>query len=401
MAALGVFVFVVALLASIALHELGHLATAKHYGMKASRYFIGMGPTLWSTRRGETEYGVKALPIGGFVKIVGMTQLEDLDDPHDEPRAFWRQPAKQRAVVLAAGSFMHFVIAFVVLVGTLMVLGEETADTTRVANVAQCLDPDEKTDSCDGKPAAPARTAGLREGDRIVAFEGTAVDDWTAFTTLVRAHEAGPAELVVERAGQRVTLRPVVERHERVIDEDGTKAVVGQIGVSPGDTKTYNPIAAVGRGGGLMAELTTSSVRGLVELPGKIPQLFKETTKAEEPRGGGGGTPIVGVVDIGRLAGQAFEAGQIDAVLYMIAALNVFIGLFNLLPLLPLDGGHLAILGFEGVRSRIAKARGKPDPGRVDLQKLMPAMVAFIVVMGSLTVMLLYAGIANPIANPF
>ncbi|HEV2889679.1 MAG TPA: site-2 protease family protein [Frankiaceae bacterium] len=400
MAALGVFVFVFALLASIALHELGHLGTAKAFGMKASRYFIGMGPTLWSTRRGETEYGVKAFPVGGFVKIVGMTQLEDLEDPRDEPRAFWRQPAPQRAVVLAAGSAMHFVVAFVVLVGTLLAYGEQTRDTTRVAEVSECLS-ELPTDPCDGKPPAPAKVAGLREGDRIVAFQGTPVRSWDAFTTLVRAADAGPADLVVERDGERVTLHPVVERHEREIAE-GQRKVIGQIGVTPGETKRYNVLTVGPRAGSALAEFTVNSVSGLWHLPGKIPQLFEQTTasKGEQPRDPGDGG-VVGIVDIGRLSAQAFEAGQVDAVLFMIVGLNVFIGLFNLLPLLPLDGGHLAILGFEEARSGIARSLGRPDPGRVDLQRLMPAMVAFIVLMGGLTVMLLYAGIANPIANPF
>jgi len=400
MAALGVLVFVVALVLSIALHELGHLVTAKRFGMKASRYFIGMGPTLWSTHRGETEYGVKALPVGGFVKIVGMTQLEDLDDPRDEPRAFWRQPAKQRAVVLAAGSFMHFVIAFVLLLGTLLVFGEATADTTRVRAVSECLDADEATGACDGRPPSPAKVAGVREGDRVVAFEGKPVTEWEQLTTLIRAHEAGPAELVVERDGQRVTLRPLVERHEVVVDEDGTKAEAGQIGVVPGETRRYNPLAATGRSGVLIGRFTADSVTSLVKLPVKIPELFRETTDTKNVRDVNAGAPA-GVIDIGRLSAQAFEKGHVDAVLYIIVSLNVFIGLFNMLPLLPLDGGHLAVLGFEGARSKLAQMRGRPDPGRVDLRNLMPAMVAFIVVMGSLTVMLLVAGIVNPIANPF
>ncbi|HEX8003301.1 MAG TPA: site-2 protease family protein [Mycobacteriales bacterium] len=400
MAALGVFVFVFALLLSIALHELGHLATAKRFGMKASRYFIGMGPTVWSTRRGETEYGVKAFPVGGFVKIVGMTEVDEVDDPRDEPRAFWRQPAPQRAVVLAAGSFMHFVVAFVVLMGTLLAYGEQTRDTTRVYEVSECLDPDVKG-SCAGQPPAPAKVAGLREGDRIVAFEGRPVADWESFTTMVRAHEASEAELVVERDGQRVTLRPVVERHVREIDEEGTKQEIGQIGVTPGETKRYNPLTVVPRSAALIGRFTVDSARGLWELPGKIPQLFEETTKASSQPRDAGGSGVVGVLDIGRLSAQAFESGHVDAVLFMIVGLNVFIGLFNLLPLLPLDGGHLAILGFEQARSRIARARHRPDPGRVDIRRLMPATLAFIVVMGSLTLMLLYAGIANPIANPF
>ena len=397
MAALGVFVFIVALLGSIALHELGHLVTAKRFGMKASRYFIGMGPTIWSRWRGETEYGIKALPIGGFVKIVGMTQLEDLDDPRDEPRAFWRQPAGQRSIVLAAGSFMHFVIAFVVMFAALVFFGEPTRDTLRVAEVSECLEPDAKTLSCEGKPPAPAAVAGFREGDRIVSFDGKPVDDWNEdFTPLVRASEDRPAEVVVDRDGQRVTLSVQVARGT----DARTGEQIGRVGLLPGETIGYNVFSAVPRTGGLVWELTTGSVAALAKLPGEIPKLFRDSVKQDEARGITDGG-AVGIVDLGRFSAQAFTAGDFLSVLSMIAALNVFVGLFNLLPLLPLDGGHLAILGFEQGRSKLYKLFGRRDPGRVDLRKLMPAMVAFIAVMGTVALMLIYAGIANPISNPY
>ena len=397
MAALGVFVFVFALLASIALHELGHLVTAKKFGMKASRYFIGMGPTLWSTRRGETEYGIKAFPIGGFVKIVGMTQLEEVDDPKDEPRAFWRQPAPQRAVVLVAGSAMHFVVAFVVMFAALVAIGEPTRDTTRVDHVAQCLERDTATDSCEGKPPSPAVEAGVEEGDRVVEFNGTPITDWTRFTPLVQASPAGPAELVVLRDGERVPLRVQVVRRT-LVDKDGKEFEGGQIGITPGEVKRYGVFAAVPRTGSLTWELTTGSVAALAKLPGEIPKLFKDQIKGTD-RAITDGAPV-GIVDLGRISAGAFEAGDFLSVLAMIASLNVFVGLFNLLPLLPLDGGHLAILGFEQTRSRVYGLIGRRDPGRVDLRKLMPAMIAFIAVMGTVALMLIYAGIANPIDYP-
>jgi membrane-associated protease RseP (regulator of RpoE activity) len=396
-ALLGVVVFVLALLGSIALHELGHLVTAKRYGMKASRYFIGMGPTVWSRWRGETEYGVKAFPIGGFVKIVGMTQLEDIEDPRDEPRAFWRQRASQRAVVLAAGSFMHFVVALVVMYGALVGFGEPTRDTTRVDLVSECLEPDAQTGSCAGQAPAPARVAGIREGDRVVAFDGVEVKDWEKeFTPLVRAHEGGPADITVVRDGERVTMKVDVAR---VPDRD-TGEQVGRVGLLPGEMKRYGVFGSVPRTGSLVWELTTGSLDALAKLPGEIPKLFSDTVVKDEKRGISDGG-AVGIVDLGRFSAQAFEAGDFLSVLSMVAALNVFVGLFNLLPLLPLDGGHLAILGFEEVRSRLYRLFGRPDPGRVDLRKLMPAMVAFIVVMGSVALMLIYAGIANPIDDPF
>jgi membrane-associated protease RseP (regulator of RpoE activity) len=399
-AILGVLVFVVALLASIALHELGHLLTAKRFGMKASRYFIGMGPTLWSRWRGETEYGVKAFPVGGFVKIVGMTQLEELEDPRDEPRAFWRQPAPQRAVVLAAGSAMHFLIAFVVLFAAIVTFGEPAQDTTRVDAVSECLKDVGAKDpgTCAGRAPAPARIAGVRKGDRVVAFEGHEIKHWDEFTPLVRAHPAGPAQLVVYRDGARVTLTVPIVRADRT-ESDGSVSTIGQIGITPGETIHYNVITAVPHSAALIGRLTTGSLGAMVAIPSKIPDLFKSQPKGTQRQIDDGG--IASVVDIGRFSGQAFAAHSFLAVLSMIAALNVFVGLFNLLPLLPLDGGHLAILGFEQLRSGLARRFGFRDPGRVDLNKLMPAMVAFIVVMGSLTVVLVWASITNPIANPF
>ncbi len=397
MGALGVFVFVAALLLSIALHELGHLVTAKRFGMKASRYFIGMGPTIWSTWRGETEYGVKAFPVGGFVKIVGMTQLEEIEDPRDEPRAFWRFPARQRAVVLSAGSAVHFLIAILVAYGALLAWGWPTEDTTRIANVAPCLQPYD-TGECPPDSASPALVAGVREGDRVVSFDGRTVDEWEQFSDAVHAHPTGPAELVVRRGTQRVTLRVNVERVDTRV-EAGKTEQLGRIGVSPGEIIRYNPVSAAGAAGKFTWTLTTGSLKALRDLPGKIPQLFRDTA-SNKPRAIDDGGPI-SVVDLGRFSAQAFETGNFFALLTMVASLNAFVGLFNLMPLLPLDGGHLAILVFEGVRSRLARLFGRPDPGRVDLRKLMPAMVAFIAVLGSVTLVLLYAGIANPIANPF
>jgi membrane-associated protease RseP (regulator of RpoE activity) len=366
--------------------------------MKASRYFIGMGPTLWSTRRGETEYGVKAFPIGGFVKIVGMTQLEELDDPADEPRAFWRQPARQRTVVLAAGSTMHFLIAFVLLFAALVTVGEPLQETTRVEKVSTCLEPDPKT-GCAGKPPAPALAAGLRSGDRIVGFEGKPVRSWkTDFSDVVHAHPAGPAQVVVDRQGTQVPLTVTVTRIATK-DAQGNETTEGRIGVVPGEMKRAGPLSAVARSGRLMWDLTAGSAKALVEIPGKLPALFRDTAKGK-PRTIEDGAPV-SVVDLGRFSAGAFSSRNFLAFLSLIAALNVFIGLFNMLPLLPLDGGHIAVLAFESARSRIARALGRADPGRVDLRKLMPATLGFIVVMGSLTLVLLYAGITNPIASPF
>ena len=193
----GVIAFIVAILASVMLHEAGHFAMAKAFGMKVTQFFVGFGPTLWSVRRGETEYGVKAIPAGGFVKIVGMTELEEVPAA-DRPRAFYRQPAPQRAVVLAAGSTMHFVIAFVLIWFVLSGLGLP-ALTTTVGSVSPCITQDDAARCTSADPASPAALAGIRPGDRIVAIDGRPVTEWSNdVAMMVRAHGAGPLTVVVE-----------------------------------------------------------------------------------------------------------------------------------------------------------------------------------------------------------
>src|SRR5208282_3324402 len=183
-------IFIVALLFSVMLHEAGHFVTAKKFGMKVTRFFVGFGPTLWSTWRGETEYGVKALPFGGFVKIIGMHSLDDVDDPADEPRSFRRHPAWQRIVVLCAGSFMHFVLAFLLIFGLALGVGIENDNTTQLGTVSSCVPAsvtalDNNSPCPAGAGKSPAGLAGLRVGDEITSFDGTKVSNYTQLTTAI------------------------------------------------------------------------------------------------------------------------------------------------------------------------------------------------------------------------
>src|SRR5713226_4169383 len=204
---IGWVIFIVALLFSVMLHETGHFVTAKKFGMKVTRYFVGFGPTLWSTRRGETEYGIKALPLGGFVKIIGMHSLDDVDDPADEPRSFRRHPAWQRIVVLCAGSFMPFVLIFCLALG----IGIENDNTTQLGTVSTCVAANTaqlNSGQCTpGDKASPARLAGLRVGDQVTAFDGTPVTSWTQLGDAIRRAPAGSsATITVKRARQTLTL---------------------------------------------------------------------------------------------------------------------------------------------------------------------------------------------------
>ncbi|WP_322766879.1 MULTISPECIES: site-2 protease family protein [unclassified Frankia] len=392
--AIGIVAFALALIVSIVLHEAGHFMTARHYGMKASKFFVGFGPTLWSRTRGETEYGIKAIPAGGFVKIEGMTPLEEID-PADADRAFHARPAHQRAVVLAAGSFMHFVIAIVLIYSVLLLLGTSHPSANKVGRTV-CVP---VAGQCAPQAAVgPAELAGVRVGDRVVSFDGTTIGDWSQFTRLIRDHGPGPATLVVNRDGRDVTLRPdlVSVRRDRQTGLAGDDQV-GAIGIAQGyDVVRYNPISAVPRTVRILGSGVTGMYDTLVHRLGDLTNLFGKDRNANG---------LVGVVGAARAGGELLSAqdvsiGQrIGDFLVLVAGVNLAVGLFNLLPLFPLDGGHLAVLGFEQARHGARRLTGYRGPvKRVDLVKLLPAayaMVAFFVI---LSLIILSADIVNPIS---
>ena len=401
---LWVVLFALGIGVSIALHEFGHLLTAKAFGMKATRYFIGFGPTLYSFRRGETEYGLKAVPAGGFVSITGMTRAEEVPEA-DRPRAFWRFPAWKRTVVLSAGSLTHFLIAIVAIYGAAVTAGLPT-DKAVVASVQPCVVPtgaaDGKVRDCQpGDPAAPAAALGLRPGDRIVAVAGEPVSSYADLLFALRSRPGQTVELTYVRDGEQHTGTVDVLAVKRAPLEgeqagrDGL-ATVGAIGVAPSPTEVFGPVAAVGetfRFTGSVFRATGSAIKAF---PEKVPALFRALGGQQRDPDG-----PVSVVGASRVGGQALEAGSPLVFVLLFAGFNIFVGVFNLFPLLPLDGGHIAVLWFERARSRIARALGRRDPGPVDLNKLIPLTVLVIVVFGGISLMAILADIVNPIANPF
>ena len=397
--ALGVTLFALALLLSIMLHEAGHFLTARAFGMKASQFFVGFGPTLWSFRRGETEYGVKAIPAGGFVKIVGMTQVEDIA-PEDEPRAFWRQKAWQRFIVLVAGSTVHFIIAFLVLIPTFALFNQQTGEvSTVIASVAECVPAALEAECAAGDPA-PAKAAGVQAGDKIVEYAGAPVTGWEALVKTLRQSE-GPVAVVVERGGQRLPLTVTPVRVMRPDQDDPSKKIeISQIGVSPTPvTRDRNVIQAVGASGQAMWQ----GITGSAKLLGKLPAGIYETariTLAGEKRELTENAPI-SIVGASRLGGQALERSGVATFLGLVAGINIVVGFLNLLPLLPLDGGHVAILLFEKARTGIYSVIGRRDPGRVDIMKLQPIALAVILFFGVMSLVLITADVVNPIVNPF
>jgi membrane-associated protease RseP (regulator of RpoE activity) len=390
--------FVVALLVSVMIHEAGHFVTARRYGMKATQFFVGFGPTLWSTRRGETEYGVKAIPAGGFVKIVGMTPLEDLE-PGDEDRAFYKQPAGRRTVVLAAGSFMHFVIALVLVLLSAFAIGRAVERAPAIGATSACVasDADAQCGMGDAVPA-PAMAAGLQPGDVVLAIDGTKVKDGEQLVKTVRRSAGRPLDLTISRGDttRHVTVTPAqVERAS--LDKKGVQEQVGAIGISVQrriTTEHVGPVTALKEAGSSMGLI----VKGLgITVTDKLGTITSLYSPHRDPNG------FIGVVGASRISGEVLASQETFGVkllmfLSIVAGLNFFVGVFNLLPLLPLDGGHIAVLAFEQGRDRVRRMFGyRGALQRVDLAKLMPLTYAVVLLFVALTVWIMGADIVNPV----
>ena len=427
---LGIVAFAAGLLFSIAFHEYGHFFWARKFGMRVPQFMVGFGPTLFSRTRGETEYGIKAVPLGGYIRIVGMippaeegesrraTRMRSfiaevrgaaLDDvlPSDGDRVFYKKPWWQRVIVMFAGPFHNLVLAVVFFAVVLVGLGTNVI-TTQIASVPACVLPagaaagatDE--DACDGAPASPAAAAGLLPGDTIVAIDGeqvepTAYDSWTVVQEAIRSHPDQPVAMTIERDGERrdVTVTPIA--NTVYTDATGEETMTaGYVGIAPAAGFARQPISAVP---GYFGMVVSQSVQKLVQIPERVPQLFRATFLGEErdPLG-----PI-GVVGVSRISGDVFAlerltAGQkIGYFIQLLAGMNMVLFLFNLLPIYPLDGGHVAGALYEKVRSVVARWRGRPDPGPFDIARLMPVAYVVAGLFIALSGLLLIADVVNPI----
>ena len=390
---LGWVIFIVALLFSVMLHETGHFVTAKRFGMKVTRYFVGFGPTIWSTWRGETEYGIKALPLGGFVKIVGMTSLDEVDQ-EDEPRSFRSHPAWQRIIVLCAGSFMHFVLAFLLIFGLALGIGIENDNTTQLGTVTACV-ASSSTALANGTctpsdQPSPAKLAGLRVGDQVKAFDGMPVSNWTQLGDAIRrARPGSPVTVTVLRDGKLLTL------HTTLATVSGRSG--GYLGIAP--TVVFSPaspVRAVQYAGSAFGQVIAGSAKAVAALPAALPELF---SKDRANTAGGQVSSVVGAAEATGTAVAANVGWQfkVSFVLLLIASLNIFVGVLNLLPLLPMDGGHVAAIIWERIRAAFARLRGRPDPGLVDITKLMPVSFSIFAILILFSLAVVVADIVNPL----
>ncbi|WP_299533224.1 RIP metalloprotease [uncultured Streptomyces sp.] len=423
---LGIAIFAVGLLFSIAWHELGHLSTAKLFGIRVPQYMVGFGPTVWSRKKGDTEYGIKAIPAGGYIRMIGMFppgadgrlearstspwrgMIEDARSaafeelrPGDESRLFYTRKPWKRVIVMFAGPFMNLILAVAIFMGVAMSFGFQT-QTTEVAGVQQCvISQSEKRDTCAaGDPVSPARAAGLREGDTIVAFNGVEVDDWTTLSDRIRK-TVGPATITVERAGRDVVLHADLLEN-RVAKKDGDGEVVPDQYVRAGylGFAARTEIVPLGFGQSVdrMGDMLENGVESIVKLPSKIPALwsaaFGDGERADD-------SPV-GVVGAARIGGEVMTLdvpaqNQIAMMLFLLAGFNLSLFLFNMLPLLPLDGGHIAGALWEALRRNLARIFRRPDPGPFDVAKLMPVAYVVAGIFICFTLLVLVADIVNPV----
>ncbi|MFD3870663.1 M50 family metallopeptidase [Streptomyces sp. NPDC058623] len=423
---IGVVVFVVGLLFSIAWHELGHLSTAKLFGIRVPQYMVGFGRTIWSRQKGDTEYGIKAIPMGGYIRMIGMfppgedgkvtarstspfrSMIEDARSaayeelrPGDESRLFYTRKPWKRVIVMFAGPFMNLVLALAIFFGVWMTFGINRT-TTQVATVSPCvIQQSENREVCkDSDPVAPAKLAGLTAGDRIVAFDGRAVADWSALQQRIR-DTVGPATVTVVRDGRELTL-PVNLIENKVARTDGHGGYVkgeyvtaGWLGFSP---KTE--VAALGFGESVdhMGEIVEGSVQGLIQLPAKVPALWNAAfggaeREQDSPMGIVGAARISGEIATLDIPGEQ----RMSIMLNVLGMFNLSLFLFNMLPLLPLDGGHIAGALWESLRRNVARLLRRADPGPFDVARLMPAAYVVAGLFVCFTLLVLVADVVNPI----
>lgn len=424
--ALGVLIFVLGVIASIALHELGHLYPAKKFGVKVTQYFVGFGSTIWSKKRGETEYGFKLIPLGGYVKMVGMLPPEKEQDPSkvrdsntglftqlvadarnaeyetveeaDQDRLFYKLPWWKKVIVMAGGPMVNVAISVVLFAIVLMGFGV-LQPTTTVQSVSDCAITDaEAGRACtDDDPITPARKAGIEPGDRIIGFNGTEVGSWDQLTGLIRKNGDRVATLELERDGETITKDVSTTVLARASLEDPSQTEkVGFLGVQPvQQTQRQGPLAV----GEVMGEQIKSTVIAIVRLPQRMVEVTKAAFGDERPQDG-----PVSVVGASRVAGELVTVDEPTwteravRLLMLLASLNLFLALFNFVPLLPLDGGHIVGALWEGLKRGSARLLGRPDPGPVDVAKMLPLAYAVGGILIIMSVILIYADIVNPVS---
>ncbi|WP_256838674.1 M50 family metallopeptidase [Ornithinimicrobium faecis] len=433
---LGVLLMAFGVALSIALHEIGHLLPAKKFGVKVTQYMVGFGPTIWSRRKGETEYGIKAVPLGGYVRMIGMfpprpqdggklrasstgrfsqmadqARAESMEEigPGDEDRVFYKLPVWQRIIVMFGGPLMNLVIAAVVLTGILVLLGLPTS-TAKISSISQCAPTDVMATDCEGEPASPALASDLEVGDRITEINGVPVANWAEASYEIQ-NSPEQATFVVDRGGEDVELQAsLVERDRPVYNADGSIQVdaAGEpvmeprryFGASGSIEYVAQPITeAPAFVGGAVADTARIFLKLPEKLVGVSQAAFGDQERDVE-------SPM-SVVGVGRVAGEVTDGslgaltdtfeGKAVMLLSLLASLNIALFVFNMVPLLPLDGGHIAGALWEAVKKGWARLRGLPEPAPVDIAKALPVAYTVAIALIGMTLLLVYADLVNPV----
>ncbi|MGK4583237.1 M50 family metallopeptidase [Kitasatospora sp. HPMI-4] len=424
---LGILLFLIGLLFSIAWHELGHLSTAKLFGIRVPQYMVGFGRTIWSRRKGETEYGIKAVPLGGYIRMIGMfppgpdgritqrssspwrSMIEDAREasyeelqPGDESRLFYTRKPWQRVIVMFAGPFMNLILSVVLYLGWFMGIGLQMPVPT-IATVSECVVPaGSATDTCPkDAPKSPANAAGLKPGDTVLAFNGDRISSYKQLQADIRKSPGQTVTILVERKGEQVPLTAAITSNTvNPVDRDGNPVKgapvqAGFLGFSPAVGVVH---LGLGQSVDQMTTMARHGISSLVELPGKIPGLWHAIV-GHDPRPAD--SPM-GMVGAARLGGDVFAMDlpatqQLAFMVQLLAGINLSLFLFNMLPLLPLDGGHIAGALWESVRRRIAGLFRRPDPGPFDVAKLMPVAYVVAGIFICFTALVAVADIVNPV----
>jgi membrane-associated protease RseP (regulator of RpoE activity) len=430
---LGILIFAIGLLLSIALHELGHMAPAKKFGVKVPQYMVGFGPTLWSKVKGETEYGLKGIPLGGYIRMIGMfppnpkgvqdpeklgrmgQMIESAREevlaeisPEDEPRTFYRLSVPKKLTVMFGGPFMNLVIATILFTISLSVIGRPVVSTT-VSDVVACVPTSANPNgiastsgTCEGGTSTPASEIGLAPGDKLLTVNGVEISAWDDLGTALSDQAGNVVDVTyLTSSGETVTKNVEVAALESPVfgdngDATGEFTIRGFLGVTPSFELEQSPVSEVP---GFMATVTASSIAALMEFPARVfglaGDLFTEAPR--DPEG------PVSVVGIGRISGQIASSEEVPTIykagdlITLLASVNLFLFVFNMVPILPLDGGHIAGALYEGARRQIARVRRKPLPGPVDTAKMLPVAYAMSLVLLAMSAIVILADIIKPI----
>jgi membrane-associated protease RseP (regulator of RpoE activity) len=417
---LGILFLILVVMISIGLHELGHLTPAKKFGVKVTQYMIGFGPTIWSKKKGDTEYGIKAIPLGGYIRMIGMVppardgidakgpfaeivntarkQSMDEIEPGDENKVFYKLSVPKKLTVMIGGPFMNLVLAFVFFTISFAGIGFPAA-TNQVNQVVACLpnDVDVLGDCLVGTTPSPALAAGMMADDKIIKFSGKEITNWEELAAAIQKSSEGTVAITVLRNEKEIDLEAQIVNAIRPQSANAlaSNKPAPYLGIAPKIIMEKQPVSSVVK---TLEEITVGTGQVLWNLPNRVGQLFGAAFLGEkrDPEG------LVGIVGVTRVGGEIAAADipviwRVATLLNLAGGLNMALFLFNLLPLLPLDGGHAAGAIYEGLRRQIARIRRKPDPGPADTSKMLPFAYSVAILLIGLSILLLYVDVVNPV----